>query len=99
MPRECGLDSAEDLNMACFEISRRVEELELSVPQARPLARTLLRVVGRVLIDTGGPGASADDWPNTEEMALLWIDEAIRPFGYRVRPVEGGGRPEVAPEQ
>jgi hypothetical protein len=81
--------------MACFEMSKEVEELALSVPDARPLARTLLRVVGRVLIDSGRSGASPDEWPNTEEMALRWIDEAIRPLGYRVRPVEGGGRQEL----
>lgn len=85
--------------MACFEMSKQVGDLELSVPQARPLTRTLLRVVGRVLIDTGVPGASAEDWPNTEEMALRWIDEAVRPLGYRVSPVEGGGRPEIDTEQ
>lgn len=82
--------------MACFELSRQVEALQLSVPEAGPLARTLLRVVGRVVIDTGGAGASAGEWPNTEEMALRWIDEAIRPLGYAVRPAEGGGRPELA---
>ncbi len=81
--------------MTCFEMSKEVEELGLSVPEARPLARTLLRVVGRVLIDAGRPGASPDEWPNTEEMAIRWIDEAIRPLGYRVRPVEGGGRSEL----
>jgi hypothetical protein len=67
--------------MACFEMSKQVEALELSVPQARPLTRTLLRVVGRVLIDTGAAGATAEDWPNTEEMALRWIDEALRRAG------------------
>ncbi len=84
--------------MACFEMSKEVEELALSVPQARPLARTLLRVVGRVLIDTGRAAASPDEWPNTEEMALQWIDEAIRPLGYRVTPAEDGGRPELGKE-
>ena len=81
--------------MACFELSRQVGELELAVPEAGPLARTLLRVVGRVLIDTGGEGAAAGTWPNTEEMALRWVDEAIRPLGYAVRPAEGSGREEL----
>lgn len=82
--------------MACFELSRQVDALQFAVPEAAPLARTLLRVVGRVVIDVGGAGASRDEWPNTEEMALRWIDEAIRPLGYAVRPAEGGGRPELA---
>lgn len=81
--------------MACFELSRQVDELELSVPEAGPLARTLLRVVGRVLIDTGAPAADPETWPGTEEMALRWVDEALRPLGYAVRPAEGGGRPEL----
>jgi hypothetical protein len=89
------LSSAEELNMSCFELSRRVDDLELAVPEAAPLARTLLRVVGRVLIDMGGQGADRAAWPNTEEMALRWVDEAIRPLGYSVRPAEGSGRPEL----
>ncbi len=82
------MSSAEDLNMACFELSKQIDELDFSVEQARPLARTLLRVVGRVLIDAGGASASASDWPNTEEMALQWIDEAIRPLGYTVEQLD-----------
>lgn len=70
--------------MACFELSRQVDDLDFSVPAAKPLARTLLRVVGRVLIDAGGPSASAEIWPNTEEMALQWIAEAIEPLGHTV---------------
>jgi hypothetical protein len=30
--------------------------------------------------------ALSDSSPNTEEMALLWIDEAMRAVGYEVRP-------------
>jgi hypothetical protein len=90
--------SAEDLNMACFELSRQLGHLDFSVPDAAPLARTLLRVVGRVLIDTGSSGADPETWPNTEEMALLWIDEAVRRLGYRVSPLPGSGRPELAAE-
>jgi hypothetical protein len=81
--------SPEDLNMACFELSREIEAMPFSVPQAAPLARTLLRVVGRVLIDAGGESADPSMWPNTEEMALQWVDEAIRPLGYRVAPSGG----------
>lgn len=76
--------------MACFELSREIAELEFSVPQAAPLARTLLRVVGRVLIDAGGAAADPEVWPNTEEMAIQWLDEAVRPLGYQVIPAAGG---------
>lgn len=81
--------------MACFQLSREVETLTYSVAGAAPLARALLRVVGRVLIDTAVPGAQPEVWDNTEVMALQWIQEAIRPLGYAVRPIAGGGRPEV----
>jgi len=86
---------AERINMACFQLSREVGGLRCSVPQAAPLARTLLRVVGRVVIDGCTPGADPAVWPNTEVMALQWIKEAIEPLGYDVRPLPGSGRPEV----
>ncbi len=86
---------SECINMACYELSGRLELLECSVPEAAPLARTLLRVVGRVVIDTTAPGAPADAWPNTEEMALRWIDEALKLLGYAVRPAPGSGWPEL----
>jgi hypothetical protein len=82
-------------NSACFMLSRALEELVLSVPEAAPLAKRLLRVAGRVVIDTGQLDSSAETWPNTEEMALLWIDEALRALGYQVRPLHDGGRPEL----
>ena len=87
--------AAERINMACFELSRQVGGLDCSVSQAAPLARTLLRVVGRVVIDTGAPGAEAEVWENTEVMALQWIREALEPLGYDVRPRPESGRPEV----
>jgi hypothetical protein len=87
--------AAERINMACFELSRQVGGLACSVPEAAPLARTLLRVVGRVVIDTGVPGAEAAVWENTEVMALRWIREALEPLGYDVRPRPDSGRPEV----
>jgi hypothetical protein len=79
---------AETFNAACFMLSRALEDLELSVPEAAPLVRRLLRVAGRVVIDTGGAGASGDTWPNTREMALQWIDEALRGLGRRVEGYE-----------
>ena len=87
--------AAERINMACFELSKQVGDLRCCVPQASPLARTLLRVVGRVVIDTGVPGADPAVWDNTEVMALQWIREALAPLGYDVRPHAGSGRPEV----
>lgn len=75
---------AETFNAACFMLSRALEDLDLRVPEAAPLVRRLLRVAGRVIIDTGGADASADTWPNTREMALQWIDEALRGLGRRI---------------
>lgn len=81
--------------MACFELSREVAELPCCVAEASPLARTLLRVVGRVVIDTGVPDAEPGTWENTEVMALQWLNEAVRPLGYEIRPAPGSGRDEV----
>jgi hypothetical protein len=89
---------AQTFNAACFMLSRALEELELCVPEASPLVRRMLRVAGRVVIDSGLPDSSPDAWPNTVEMALLWIDEALRDLGYRVRPEHEGGRPEIQRE-
>jgi hypothetical protein len=86
---------AQTFNSACFMLSRALEDLGLSVPEAAPLARRLLRVAARVVIDMGLPNSSPTGWPNTEEMALLWIDEALRSLGYEVRPAPDGGRPEL----
>ena len=86
---------AQTFNAACFMLSRALEDLQLSVPEAGPMTRRLLRVAGRIVIDTGQVGASAETWPDTEEMALLWIDEALRELGYEVRPVHEGGRPDL----
>ena len=74
---------AQTFNSACFMLSRAIETMELSVPEAAPLVRRLLRVVGRVVIDTGLPDASPETWPNTREMALQWIDEALQALGRR----------------
>ena len=87
--------AAERVNMACFELSREVAALECCVDQAGPFAKTLLRVVGRVVLDTAGPGAEPAVWDNTEVMALQWLQEALRPLGYDVRPLPDSGRPEV----
>ncbi len=86
---------AQTFNTACFMLSRALEDLKLSVPEAEPLTRRLLRVAGRIVIDTGLAASSAAMWPSTEEMALLWIDEALRELGYQVRPLQGAGRPEL----
>lgn len=81
--------------MACYELTGQIAGLDCCVPQAAPFARRLLRVVGRVVIDTGVPGADPDVWPSTEVMALQWVNEALRPLGYEVKPVPGSGREEV----
>ena len=78
---------AETFNAACFMLSRALEGLDFSVPESAPLARRLLRVVGRVVIDTATADASPDTWVNTREMALQWIDEALRALGYEAKPL------------
>jgi hypothetical protein len=88
---------AQTFNAACFMLSRAIQDMKLTVPEAAPFTRRILRVAGRIVIDTGLDVSSADDWPNTEEMALEWIDEALRELGYQVRPVPGGGRAELRP--
>jgi glyoxylase-like metal-dependent hydrolase (beta-lactamase superfamily II) len=45
-------------------------------------------VAGRVVIDTGLPDSAPEVWPNTREMALEWIDEALRALGYEARPAK-----------
>jgi hypothetical protein len=86
---------AETFNAACFMLSRALEGIGFTVPEAAPLARRLLRVAGRVVIDMGSPGAASETWPNTEAMALQWIDEALRELGYEVTPSADGGRSEL----
>jgi hypothetical protein len=78
--------NAETFNAACFMLSRALQDMSFTVPEAAPLVRRLLRVAGRVVIDTGLPDSSPETWPNTREMALQWIDEALRELGYEVRP-------------
>jgi hypothetical protein len=90
---------AQTFNSACFMLSRALEDLALSVPEAAPLARRLLRVAARVVIDTGLQDSTPDSWPNTEAMALLWIDEALRSLGYHVKPVPEVGRPDLTREE
>src|SRR6266571_6853466 len=90
-----GQIDAQTFNAACFMLSRAIDELGLSVPEAAPLVKRMLRVAGRVVIDTGLPDSSPDDWSNTEEMALLWLDEALRALGYEVRPSPDRGRREI----
>ena len=72
---------AETFNAACFVLTRALEQLEFSVPDAEPLVRRVLRVAGRVVIDTAQPGSDPEAWPNTREMALQWLEEALRGLG------------------
>jgi hypothetical protein len=78
---------AQTFNAACFMLSRALESLEFNTPEAAPLVRRLLRVAGRVVIDTAAGDPSPEVWPNTREMALQWIDEALRALGYEARPL------------
>ena len=77
---------AETFNATCFVLTRALEDLEFSVPEAAPLVRHLLRVAGRVVIDTATAEASPEVWPNTREMAIQWIDEALEALGFEARP-------------
>jgi hypothetical protein len=77
---------AETFNAACFMLTRALEGLEFSSPEAAPLVRRLLRVAGRVVIDTAAADSSPETWANTREMALQWIDEALRALGYEALP-------------
>ena len=85
LAKDAPIDAA-TFNAACFMLSRALDEIGFSVPDAAPLVRRLLRVAGRVVIDTAAPGASPETWANTREMALQWIDEALRALGYEARP-------------
>jgi hypothetical protein len=76
-------------------LSRALADLKLSVPEAELVTRLLLRVAGRIEIDTGLAESSAETWPGAEEMALLWIDEALRGLGYQVSPLPAGRRQEL----
>ncbi len=77
---------AETFNAACFMLSRSLEEIDLGVAGAAPLVRRLLRVAGRVVIDTGGQTVTDEVWANTRDMALQWIDEALSDLGFRITP-------------
>lgn len=77
-------------NAACFLLTRELERLDFSTPDAAPLVRRLLRVAGRVVIDTAMPDSAPETWESTREMALQWIDEALRALGYEARPAEAG---------
>jgi hypothetical protein len=77
---------AETFNAACFMLSRELEGIAFSVPEAAPLVRRLLRVAGRVVIDTGMADSAPETWSNTREMALQWMDEALRDLGHEVHP-------------
>ena len=90
--------AAEEFNMACFKLSRSLAEIDLNVPEAAPLVRVLLRTCGRIVIDTGAPGADPSIWVQSEAMALRWLDDALQPLGYRIVPSDGGGRPDLVPE-
>lgn len=83
--------AAERLNRALFELSRELATLPWSVPEAGPLARALLRVAGRVVIECGGPEYDPQAWAETQSMAVQWLNEVLKPLGYQVGLVPGSG--------
>jgi hypothetical protein len=87
---------AETVNMACFLLARELDALSCTVPEAVPMAKRFLRIVGRIVIDTAAEGADPATWANTEEMVLQWVAEALRPAGYAVEPAPGSGRQPLA---
>ena len=91
--------SAEQMNLACFHMARRVDAVAWARPEAPALVRRLLRVAGRVIIDMGGQGAGAEAWDNTETTVLQWLREALTPLGYDVTPLPASGRPPLADPQ
>jgi hypothetical protein len=78
---------AQTFNAACFVLSRALEEMGLTVPEAASLVRAALRVAGRVVIDTA-PGSDPEVWSNTEATAVEWIGMALRGLGYKMSPLK-----------
>ena len=76
-------------------LDNRIYKLQEMIGRAQIIKESHSSVAGRIVIDTGQSGASSEAWPNTEEMAVLWIDEALRELGYEVRPSPDGGRSEL----
>src|ERR1700738_4963766 len=57
---------AETFNAACFMLSRALEGIGFTVPEAAPLARRLLRGAGRVVIDMGSAGSASETSSNRD---------------------------------
>jgi hypothetical protein len=87
LAKDAPIDAA-TFNAACFMLSRALDEIGFCVPDASPLVRRLLRVAGRVVIDTGTGFASPDVWPSTKEMAIEWLNDALRDLGYEATQVQ-----------
>jgi hypothetical protein len=88
---------AATLNMACFVLSRSLDDVEFSAEEAPRLARCLLRAAGRVVIDGTAHAAASEKWAGTEQQVLLWLDEALAALGYRVTPDPAAGRQQLRP--
>lgn len=89
------------MNRACFDLSRALDEVNWSVPEAAPLARVMLRVAGRLIIDAAGPAADPELWGDTETTALQWLRAALNEIGYDITPLPESGRepvPDVSAE-
>src|SRR5690349_23578465 len=76
---------AETFNAVCFLLTRALEGLELSVPEAGPLVRRLLRVAGRVVIDTGMPDSSPETWSDRKSTRLNSRHVEISDAGFRLK--------------
>lgn len=83
------------MNRACFDLSRGLDQLSWSAPEAAALARVMLRVAGRLIIDAAGEAADPEHWGDTETTALQWLRAALNDLGYDVTPLPGSGREPV----
>ena len=84
------------LNLACFWMTRVLDDLSFPVEEPRATARRLLRIVGRILVDTGREEATPDEWQEqTRPMVLLWLNETLAVLGYEAKPQAGSGQPEI----
>src|SRR5258708_35835185 len=77
---------AETFNAVCFLLTRALDGLELSVPEAGPLVRRLGRVAGRVRVDPGMPQSFAGSRAPPQRVAPGWVDDGRRGAADDARP-------------
>jgi hypothetical protein len=83
------------LNLACFWMTRVLDEQRFPGEEPAAVARLLLRTAGRIFVDVGRPDATVDDWEQTRSMVLLWLNETLQLMGYEAKPAAGSGQPEL----